>query len=314
MENGGKLNNSMSNETSLLSIFGISPMSDVDGPGTRVVVFFQGCSVNCAWCHSPHSRPACSPLLFREKDCSMCGRCVAACSRNVHRFKNGKHIVQRENCLQCGKCIEACPNSSAYREGGVLSLPTKMMTPQSLMEQVLPHLSLCDGVTLSGGEALLQEQTFHFLKLCKKNGVHTCVETSGLLDSSRYEQACPFVDIWLFGTRVLTDNNSVFHTEKLMENARLLKKTSKKIIPVIPMVPDVMNREDTLSQIILVLKTIETNEIQLNPWNRSFDLYYSFSGIKCAFSRPSDDKIAICETEIRDFFKKKGYKFTERGF
>ena len=244
----------------------------------------------------------------------MCGRCGTACSRNVHSFKNGKHIVQRENCLRCGKCIEACPNSSAYKEGGVLSLPAKMMTPWSLLEKVLPPLSLCDGITLSGGEALLQEQTLHFLRLCKENGVHTCVETSGLLDSGFYEPACPFVDLWLFGTRVLTDNNSVFHTEKLMENARLLKRSSKNIIPVVPMVPDVMNREDALSQIISVLQTIEADEIQLNPWNRSYDLYYAFSGIKCAFSRPSDEKIAICEKEIRDFFKKKGYKFTERGF
>jgi len=312
----GKINNNISNQTSpsLLSIFSISPMSAVDGPGTRVVVFFQGCPVNCAWCHSPHSMPACSPLLFREKDCSMCGRCAAACTRNVHRFENKKHTVQRENCLQCGKCVEACHNSFTYREGGVLSLPTKTMTPQSLMEQVLPPLSLCDGITLSGGEALLQEQTFHFLKLCKESGVHTCVETSGLLDSGRYEQACPFVDVWLFGTRVLTDNNSIFHTEKIMENARLLKKSSKNIIPVIPMVPDVMNREDALSQIILVLETIEAAEIQLNPWNRFYDHYYTFSGIKYAFSRHSDEKVAICETEIRDFFKKKGYKFTERGF
>ena len=244
----------------------------------------------------------------------MCGRCGTVCLRNVHQFKNGKHIVQRENCLLCGKCVEACPNSSAHREGGVLSLPTKTMSPQSLMEKVLPYLSLCDGITLSGGEALLQGQTPHFLKLCNENGVHICVETSGLLDSGLYEQALPYVDVWLFGTRVLTDNNSVFHTEKLMENARLLKKSSKKIIPVIPMVPDVMDREDALSRILMLVNEIETDEIQLNPWNLFYDLYYAFSGIKCAFLRPSDDKISICETEIRDFFKKKGYKITERGF
>jgi len=311
----GKINNNISNQTPhpLLSIFSISPMSAVDGPGTRVVVFFQGCPVNCAWCHSPHSRPSCSPLLFREKDCSMCMRCGTACTRNIHIFENGRHIVQRENCLQCGKCVEACPNSSAYREGGVLSLPTKMMTPQSLMEKVLPYLSLCDGITLSGGEALLQEQTLQFLKLCKEKSIHVCVETSGLLDSGCYERACPLVDVWLFGTRVLTDNNLVFHTEKLMENARLIKQLSKKIIPVIPMIPDVMNRSDALSQILMLVSEIDTDEIQLNPWNRSYDLYYAFSGVKCAFSRPSDDKIEKCETEIRDFFKKKGYKITERG-
>jgi len=303
----------MSNQSPNLSILSISPMSAVDGPGTRVVVFFQGCPINCAWCHSPHSRPACSPLLFREKDCAMCGRCGTACSRNVHSFKNGKHIVQKENCLRCGKCVEACPNSSAYRDGGVLSLPTKMMTPQSLLEKVLPNLSLCGGITLSGGEALAQEQTFQFLKLCKENDIHVCVETSGLLDSGCYERALPYVDIWLFGTRVLTDNNSLFQTEKLMENARLIKAQSKKIIPVIPMVPGVMNRSDALSQVLMLVSEIESDEVQLNPWNRSYDLYYAFSGIKCAFPRPSDEKIDKCEAEIRDFFLKKGYKITERG-
>jgi pyruvate formate lyase activating enzyme len=188
-----------------------------------------------------------------------------------------------------------------------------MMTPQSLLEKVSPNLSLCDGITLSGGEALAQEQTFQFLKLCKENDIHVCVETSGLLDSSRYERALPYVDVWLFGMRVLTDNNSVFHIEKLMENARLIKKSSKKIIPVIPMVPDVMNRSDALSQVLMLVSEIDADEVQFNPWNRSYDLYYAFSGIKCAFSRPSDDKIEKCETEIRDFFKKKGYKITERG-
>jgi len=296
----------------LLSIFALSPMSAVDGPGTRVVVFFQGCTVNCSWCHSPHSRPFSPVLLFRGNDCQMCKRC-AVCTRDVHVFENKKHVVQRENCLFCGKCVEACPKSSASGDGGVLRLPVKTMTSQSLLEQVLPHLSLCDGITLSGGEALLQDETLAFLKLCKENNIHICVETSGLLDRRLYERACPFVDLWLFGTRVLTENNSVFHTEKLMENARLLKKLSKNIIPVIPMVPDVMNREDALSQANLILEAIEAAEVQLNPWNRCYDLYYAFSGIKCSFPKPSDEKIEKCEAEIRDFFTKKSYKFIERG-
>jgi len=288
-------------------------MSAVDGPGVRVVVFFQGCSVNCAWCHSPQSRPVCSPLLFREKDCSLCKRCAKACAQGVHSFVNRKHVIQRENCLLCGKCIEVCPNSSSFNDGGVLRLPTKSMTSQCLIEKVLPHLSLCDGITLSGGEALLQDEALNFLMLCREKNIHVCVETSGLLDGHLYERACPFVDIWLFGTRVLTDNSSVFHTEKLIENAHLIKKISKNIIPVIPMVPNVMNKVDALTQIILVLEAIEADEIMLNPWNRSYDLYYVFSGTECAFPQPSNDEILKCETTIRDFFLKKGYKFTERG-
>jgi len=296
----------------LISIFAVSAMSAVDGPGRRVVVFFQGCDVNCAWCHSPHSRASCSPLIFHEHGCSMCMRCRAACERNVHKFKDGKHLVQRERCQQCGKCIEACPESSVYKESGVLRLPTRKLTADALLTQVLPYLSLCDGITLSGGEALLQDDTLRFLRLCREEGIHTCVETSGLLESDRYVQTLPFVDVWLFGMRVLTDNDLRFHTDKIIENARIIGKAAKNIIPVVPLVPGVMNRSDVLAQIILVLNVIGAVEIQLNPWNRSYDVYYASSGIKPVFPRPSEEAIEKCENEVRAFFMERGYKLIER--
>ena len=37
-------------------IFDIQRGSAVDGPGIRTTVFFKGCNLNCAWCHTPESR------------------------------------------------------------------------------------------------------------------------------------------------------------------------------------------------------------------------------------------------------------------
>lgn len=286
-------------------------MSSVDGPGIRVIVFFQGCFINCAWCHSPHSKPSCSPLLFYEQSCSICMRCQT-CKQNVHVFKDGKHILHREFCLQCGKCIDECPNSSVYKESGTLKLPTKKVTAQSLLLQLLPHISLCDGITLSGGEALLQDDTTAFLRLCKDKGIHTCVETSGLLESDCYAKALPFVDVWLFGLRVLTNNNSDFHTKKLIPNAQLIKNASKTIIPVIPLIPGVMDRDEVLAEMLLVLNVIDSDEIQLNPWNIFYDVYYKALGIETTFLKPVDKAIKQCEAKVRKFFKGKGYKLTNR--
>jgi pyruvate formate lyase activating enzyme len=289
-----------------VSIFGASAMSVVDGPGVRTVVFFQGCPVNCIWCHSPHSRVLTSPLLFFEQNCRMCMRCQQICNYDVHIFQSDEHIIRRELCRQCGECINACPESSVENEGSVLLFPTKKVTPEFLLEQLLPYITLCDGITLSGGEALLQENATEFLRLCKEKNIHVCVETSGLLDKNCYMNALPYVDVWLFGIRVLTDRSANLHTKKLISNCKLIKSRTNVIIPAIPLIPGIT--ENILQESLSVMEIINPTEIWLNPWNQSYDVYYKAMGIESAFPKPSKVLIKQCEEDVQAFFRKKGFK------
>ena len=37
----------------------IIPFSNVDGPGNRTAVFFQGCTFRCLFCHNPETWSLC---------------------------------------------------------------------------------------------------------------------------------------------------------------------------------------------------------------------------------------------------------------
>lgn len=166
-----------------LTYFNISWLSKTDGSGLRVVLFLQGCSLDCVWCHSPHSQPNKCPLLFFESLCTNCGRCAEVCSNGVHLFNDGKHILQRDACIQCGKCVESCPQSSFYNSANALSLPTKTDDVDTLFSKLKPQLDLFrdkGGITFSGGEPLLQVNALTVLaKKCKEAGINTVLETSG---------------------------------------------------------------------------------------------------------------------------------------
>ncbi len=289
--------------TTKISLFDINELSRFDGPGLRCVLFFQGCSTNCEWCHSPHSQPKISPLLYNKNLCVGCGRCVEACSNQVHSFLEGEHIVDRKNCTHCAKCIEACPNSVDGVSGSALNLPTVEVSVDALYGQIEPYLKLCKanngGITLSGGEALLQlDGVAELLTKCKENGIHTAIETSGLLPLSVYRGVLDQVDLWLFGMRIITSKSGVKHKERIEASLKLLLESGAKVLPRIPMVPSYFDRSDVMSCITSLIERYSIEEVCLSEWNRDYDHYYSQSGQTATMKPPSDDEIAECKKII----------------
>lgn len=102
-------------------IHSIESFGTVDGPGTRFVIFTQGCPMRCAYCHNPDTW-SCEAGTFMEPE---------------ELFEQYRR------------------NRPYYRNGGI---------------------------TVTGGEPLLQiDFLTELFTIAKKERVHTCIDTSGIV-------------------------------------------------------------------------------------------------------------------------------------
>ena len=95
----------------------------------------------------------------------------------------------------CGKCAAVCPQSALEIFG------TEMSTYEictALLKDKDFYNESNGGITLSGGECLLQsEACFEILKIMKQNGINTAVDTCGFVPRSAIDKVMPYTDTFL---------------------------------------------------------------------------------------------------------------------
>lgn len=152
-------------------LFDLKRFSLDDGPGPRTVLFFQGCPLDCPWCHNPEGKPLAPPLHYRKQRCINCGRCQGVCPLGLNpKVRPGK-------CNNCGHCATVCAP-------GALELKGRLWPFAEIFTLLARDRDLFrngqGGVTASGGESLLQlESLVKIFSWCQKQGIHTLLETSG---------------------------------------------------------------------------------------------------------------------------------------
>ena len=195
----------------------IQRMSSEDGPGLRTTIFLKGCSLACAWCHNPESIAKKPQVYWISARCIKCGSCDSACPNDaLTRDETGVHI-DRRLCTGCRTCFSACPT---------LALECKGIDaePEELCRELVKdraYFGRDGGVTLSGGEALLQDGTIELLRLLKQEGIQTAVDTCGMVFTEQLQAALPYTDILLYDLKIMNDADHLRWTGR--SNAMILR-------------------------------------------------------------------------------------------
>ena len=233
-------------------VFDIQHYSIHDGPGIRTTVFFKGCPLSCLWCQNPESQQLKPQLFYIEDKCIKCGLCVKSCPEGAIELAEGKVKTNREICTACGKCIDVCPVQAREMIGS-------SMTAGEVLVNVLSDKIFYDesngGVTISGGEVLFQPDFAEaILSLCKENGLHTAIETTGFASRSTLERILEHTDLVLYDIKHLSSREHEKGTGvpngSILDNLKWISKTGvSELILRLPLIPgfndDVANIEAT---------------------------------------------------------------------
>lgn len=200
---------------------------------------------------------------------------------STHDGPGIRTIVFLKGCaLRCRWCCN--PESQSYEietmmQNGKPKVMGRDVTVEEVLKEVLgdrPYYNRSGGgVTLSGGESLLQPDfAVALLKACKENGINTAIETTGFASADVIKRFLPYLDTVLMDIKhINSDKHKEFttqHNEKILENARLIAGSANKLIIRVPVIPTFNDTVAEIAEIAAFAADLpNVNEIHLLPYH-----------------------------------------------
>lgn len=250
-------------------IFNIQRFSLHDGPGIRTTIFFKGCPLSCLWCQNPEGLSSSKELFQYSDKCINCHSCLKNCPEKAISFDGPEPVIDRSICKLCMTCTDNCPT-------GALEAIGKEVSIQEVTDQVLKDMVIFEesggGVTLSGGEPLMQEAfVIELLKAMKELNVNTAVETSGYVSLETLKMISPWTDLFLYDIKLIDPEESIKYTgissKPVIDNFKYLAQNGSQIKVRMPLIPGINDQHEHLQLVAEALKENGINELELIPYH-----------------------------------------------
>ncbi|TVQ47050.1 MAG: radical SAM protein [Gloeocapsa sp. DLM2.Bin57] len=206
-------------------------LGTVDGPGLRFLVFLQGCLLKCVYCHNPDSIKL--PKLGKSQ------------FNSSHKDKVLTSLLPLN-----GTTYSQCTASELFAK----------------IKKYKGYLTSCKGgITISGGEPLVQADfVVELLQLCKQEGIHSAIDTSGFLPLSKTQQALKLADLVLMDLKAIdADIYKKITSVNIQPSLNTINFLKENQIPTwirFVLVPNLNDGEEHLHKIGKFLKNLEQQQ------------------------------------------------------
>lgn len=174
----------------------IIPYSNCDGPGNRLVIFVQGCNLNCLYCHN----------FETINICNNCMACIATCPSGALQAVDNKAVYDESTCTHCDTCVYTCNYNSTPK--------AKHYTSTELAKMISEYADFIDGVTFSGGECTLYHQEIlEVLNLIEDYNINVLLDSNGYFDVNELSELIDKVDGFMIDLKTLNHSHSLIGTQ-----------------------------------------------------------------------------------------------------
>jgi pyruvate formate lyase activating enzyme len=218
--------------------------------------------------------------------------------------------------------LEGCPLRCAYCSNkDMLDLKGYTeMTPEELLKLISPYkvyFGKTGGVTISGGDPIFQPEFLKsFLKLCKKEQIHTTIDTSLFTELETVDSLLPYVDLFMISlkhfnkkqheelTGVSNDPilRNIIHLNSKIQEEKLRTKIWFRYV----ILPGYTDTEENLNSLLQFLKTISFEQIELLPYHTLGKFKWEELGLKYPLegvASPTNESIH----KIKNMLMKEGF-------
>lgn len=178
--------------------------------------------------------------------------------------------------------------------------------PEELVKKIKrykPYFKDIGGVTISGGEPLMQaEFVCEVFKLCKENGIHTCLDTSGF--GKDYDKLLSYCDLVILDVKELDAEKYKKLTGKKIDQffkfVETCQKKNKKLWlrqVIVPGLNDTVENVKKLNEFAKSLSNVE--KVELLPYHTMGVEKYKKLGIKYRLDGVQDMDKKECEKLLK---------------